>query len=329
MKKYLIKRFLLLIPTLLGISIITFAIVHLAPGDPAVLNQGGIMSARMSTDAVERVREMYGLDRPLIVQYVSWLERLITLDFGNSFQDGRPVITRISERLPITITLNFISLLLIYVISIPIGVYSAKYNKAKREKVTTTILFMLYSLPSFWVGLILMVIFGVRLNILPIYGITSINFEQMTFFGKVFDIASHLVLPVITMVYAGFAFLSRFVKNGMLDVLGEDYILMARAKGVSENKIYWKHALRNALIPVITLFATTLPALIGGSVIIETIFSIPGIGLLYYDAIFARDYPVVMGLSFITALLTLVSLVLADILYTIADPRINFDKNFI
>ena len=326
MKEYIIKRILLLFPTLLGISFVTFMVMQLAPGDPVSLNQGGMMSSKMSVEVMNKVREMYGLDQPLLVQYGSWLKRIVTLDFGNSFQNGQPVMDRILDRLPVTITLNVISIILIYLLSIPIGVFSAKHHQKIGEKITTFVLFLLYSLPSFWVGLLLIVFFGVYLDIFPIYGIVSDHYSSLSFFEQMLDRASHLVLPIFASVYGGLAYISRFVKNGMLEQLQEDYVTLAKAKGVKYNVILWKHAFRNSMIPIVTILATTLPALIGGSVIIESIFSLPGIGLLYYEAILARDYPIIMSLSFITAFLTLISLILADLLYVVVDPRINFNK---
>ncbi len=326
MKEYIIKRILLLFPTLLGISLVTFMVMQLAPGDPVSLNQGGMMSNKMSVEVIEKVREMYGLNDPLIVQYGNWLKRIVTFDFGNSFQNGEPVLERIASRLPITLLINIITIVLIYLIAIPIGVFSAKYHNTKYEKATTLALFLMYSLPSFWVGLLLIVFFGVFLDLLPIYGIVSDGFSDYSFMGKVGDLLSHIILPVITLVYGGLAYISKFVKNGLLEEMQEDYVTLARAKGIKENVILWKHAFRNSMIPIVTILATTLPALIGGSVIIESIYSLPGIGLLYYEAILARDYPIIMTLSFITAFLTLISLILADILYVVVDPRINFNK---
>ncbi len=326
MKDYIIKRILLLFPTLLGISFVTFLVMQLAPGDPVSLNQGGMMSSKMSMEAIRQVREMYGLNDPFLVQYGNWLKRIVTFDFGNSFQNGEPVVDRIVDRLPITLILNIITIFLTFLISIPIGVLSAKYHNSLVERGVTFTLFLLYSLPSFWAGLLLIVFFGVTLDILPIYGITSDDYEYLSFFEKITDRIAHLILPVFTMVYGSFAYISRFVKNGLLEELQEDYVTLARAKGLKEWKVLW-HGFRNSLIPIVTIVATTLPTLIGGSVIIESIFSIPGIGLLYYEAILARDFPVIMGLSFITAILTLISLIIADIMYVIVDPRINFNKN--
>ncbi len=325
MKNYFLKRTFLIIPTLIGISLITFFIIHLSPGDPVSLNQGGMLSSKMSIEDIERIRKIYGLDKPIYIQYINWLKRIVTLDFGNSFQDGRPVIERIKERLPVTLTLNIISMIIIYTISIFIGLMQAKYYNSKFDKISSIILFILYSLPGFWVALLLIMFFGVKLNLFPIYGITSDNFSSLTFWEKIIDIIKHITLPIIVMVYGEIAYLSRFVRNTTLEVLKEEYILTARAKGLSENKVLFKHAFRNALIPIVTLLSSTLPALIGGSVIIESTFSLPGIGLLYYESILSRDYPVIMGLSFITAFLTLIGLVLGDFLYKLVDPRISFE----
>lgn len=332
MLAYLIKRMLLMIPTLLGIVVITFAVVHLAPGDPATLKaQSGTES--LGSDAatkriIDETRAMYGLDQPLYIQFVKWLKQVATLDFGISYRDNRPVLDKITEALPVTITLNVLTILIIYIVSVPLGVLTALKPHSLMDRVSALGLFILYSLPSFWVAMMLIVILGGGdyLNWFPIAGFVSSNASKLSFFGWIGNVAWHLCLPVVCLTYGGFAFLSRFARTSFLEVINQDYIRTARAKGLSEWHVIVKHGLRGAMIPLITLMGTLLPALLGGSVIIEQIFSIPGMGRLGFESVLARDYPVIMAIATISAFLTLISLMITDIMYVIVDPRITFEK---
>lgn len=332
MKDYLIKRFLLLIPTMIGISLITFCIIQLAPGNPIQQKIGfeeGIKAEAITKDVIEQTKKLYGLDKPIHTRYLIWLKQIVTLNFGDSYKDHRPVIDKIKERLPITLTLNILSIFFIYAISIPIGVYSAVRQKTFSERISTFFLFILYSIPSFWMAMILIFFLGGGefWNVFPVYGIFSQGADNYSFWGKVLDFLWHITLPVFCLTYAGLASLSRFQKGSLLEVLKEDYIRTARGKGLDEKTILFKHALRNSLIPIITILGAILPALIGGSVIIETIFSIPGIGRLGFEAILSRDYPVIMAIATISAFLTLIGILISDLTYVFVDPRISFDKN--
>lgn len=320
---------LLTIPTFIGISLLTFAIIQLSPGSPISLKLQAANS-EVSADAntqkiIEDTKKLYGLDKPLLVQYGLWMKRLVFLDFGNSFKDQRPVLTKIREALPITLLLNIISLFLIYLISIPLGVFSATHPHTKIDMSVTIKLFLLYSIPNFWMAMILKLYLGGGkfLNWFPIYGTRSINADEWSLLWQGLDFAWHLVLPVFCLSYGSLAVISRYMRSGMLDVMNQDYIRTARAYGFSERVVVWRYAMRNSLIPIITLLGTLLPALIGGSIIIETIFSIPGMGMLTFQALLFRDYPVIMGTVTISALLTLAGLILSDILYVIVDPRIK------
>jgi len=332
MLKYIVKRLLLMIPTLLGIMIITFAVVHLAPGDPASLKAQTatdmLASEGMTREIVESTRALYGLDKPVHVQFLLWAKRVVTLDFGASYRDHRLVIAKIGEALPITLTLNILTILVIYLISIPIGAYSALRPRGLLDKASAIFFMALYSLPSFWVAMMLIVLVasGDYLNIFPITGIVSPGAGALPWYGWVANVGWHLVLPVICLTYGGFAFMSRFTRASMLEVIRQDYIRTARAKGLPEWKVAVNHALRNALIPLLTLMGTLLPALLGGSVIVEQIFSIPGMGRLGFESVLARDYPVIMAIATISAFLTLVSIFLSDMMYAIVDPRITFGK---
>jgi peptide/nickel transport system permease protein len=322
MLAYLSKRLLMMIPLLLGITIISFVVIHLAPGEPTDIQTE--MNPLASAELQDRLRAQYDLDKPLYVQYGKWLGRLVRLDFGDSFsQDRRPVLDKILERLPITILINVLSIALILAVSIPIGILSAVRRRSLFDQATTIFVFLGFATPSFWLALLLMDFLGVRLGLFPIAGIRSLGYEYMNFGGQFLDMAHHLVLPVFVSAFGGLAGFSRYMRSNMLEVIRQDYILTARAKGLSERVVICKHALRNALLPVITILGLSVPGLIGGSVIFETIFAIPGMGKLFYDGVMMRDYPLIMGILVIGAVLTLVGNLLADAGYALADPRIR------
>ena len=319
---YILKRFLFMIPMLLGITLISFVVIHLTPGEPGAL--GMEMNPKVTKEVRDRIRSFYELDKPLHVQYLLWLKRVVKLDFGRSFSsDRRPVIDKIRERLPITISINLLSLILILVVGIPVGVYGARYKDTLFDKGLTAFVFAGYAVPTFWLALLFMLFFGVYLDILPISGIKSFNSDEFSFFGKALDVARHLILPVFISGIGGLAGISRYMKSSLLEVLKQDYITTAYAKGLPEGLILRKHALRNALLPVITILGLAVPGLIGGSVIFESIFGIPGMGQLFYQSVMSRDYPTIMGILVIGAFLTLVGNLLADIFYAVADPRIR------
>ena len=329
MRDYLIKRLLLLIPTMLGITIITFFIIQLAPGNPVERKlqlDEGIKSEAITQQIVEETKKLYGLDKPIYERYWIWLKQIVTLDFGRSYKDHRPVIDKIAERLPITITLNILSIFIIYLVAIPLGVYSAVRTGSFMERSTTFFLFILYSIPSFWMAMILIFFLGggEYWNVFPVYGILSPGAESYPFYKKALDFLWHIVLPVFCLTYGSFAYLSRFQKGSLLEVLREDFVRTATAKGLPPSRVILRHALRNALIPIITILAGILPAMIGGSVIIETIFSIPGIGQLGFESVLARDYPMIMAIATISAFLTLLGILVSDIVYVLVDPRISF-----
>ena len=320
--QYFIKRLISSIPILFGITIITFAVMHLTPGKPTDLMTD--MNMKVSVQSKERLQKLYGLDKPIYIQYADWLKRFVFFDFGTSFKDSRSARDKIFERLPATILLNFLSLLLTCLIAIPIGIYSAVKKDSIIDKGLTVILFVCFSIPSFWLALMFMILFGLQLGWVPISGLYSFNFDDMNIFMKIVDISKHLILPVAVSVIVSLATLSRYTRSGMLDVLKQDYIKTAYAKGLSQKQVIFRHALKNTLLPMITIIGLSIPALIGGSFIFETIFSYPGIGRLGYEAVMSRDYPVVMGIATLSAILTLVGNIIADISYKFADPRIKY-----
>jgi len=322
MLSYIIKRLLLLIPLLLGITLISFVVIHLAPGEPTDMQTQ--LNPQASSELQERLRAEYGLDQPLYIQYGKWLSRLVRLDFGESFAtDRRPVLDKVLERLPVTILLNVLSIVLILAVSIPLGIISAIQRNSGFDRITTILVFTGFAMPSFWLALLLMDWFGVRLGVLPVSGLKSLGYDYLSWGGQILDRISHLILPVFVSAIGGLAGFSRYMRSNMLEVIRQDYILTARAKGLSERTVIYKHALRNALLPVITILGLSVPGLIGGSVIFETIFAIPGMGKLFYDGVMMRDYPLIMGILVMGAVLTLLGNLLADICYALADPRIR------
>jgi len=319
---YILKRLGLMVPMLLGITLISFMVIHLAPGTPTDMQT--TLNPKASLEAQKRLRELYGLDKPLMVQYGDWLVRLARLDFGRSFSpDRRPVWDKIKERIGITLGLNLMSLIIILAVSIPIGVIAAYRAHSWFDQATTLFVFFGFAMPTFWLALLLIMFFGVSLDWLPSSGLTSLNYRKFTFWQKVQDLGAHVTLPVLVAAFGGLAGMSRYMRGNMLEVIRQDYITTARAKGLPERVVIFKHALRNALLPVITILGLSVPGLIGGSVIFESIFAIPGMGQLFYGAVMARDYPLVMGELVIGAVLTLVGNMLADVGYALVDPRIR------
>jgi peptide/nickel transport system permease protein len=320
---YALRRLFLAVPLLLGITFVSFLVIHLAPGSPVDIQQGD-QEARSTVEAQKALIELYGLDKPLHEQYWNWLSRIVRLDFGRSFSpDGRPVIDKIAERLPITLLLNLVELAIILAVAIPIGVLSATRQYSTFDKITTVFVFVGFATPDFWLALLLMILFGVQLGWLPISQLRSLNWEYLSFWQQQWDFASHLILPIAVATFGGLAGFSRYMRQSMLEVVRQDYIQSARAKGLAEHVVIGKHALRNALLPIVTILGLSLPGLIGGSVIVETIFAIPGMGQLMVQAAFERDYPVLMGNLVVVSTLTLLANLLADLTYTVVDPRIR------
>ena len=311
-----------MVPLLLGITLVCFFVMHLAPGLPTDLQTQ--MNPKSTVEMKERLKTMYELDKPVHEQYWSWLKKLSRGDLGVSFSsDHRSVAAKIMERLPITIILEFLSLIIIIAIAVPIGVLSAVHQDSIFDKVTGVLVFIGFAVPTFWLALLLMIFFGIHLGWLPISGLRSLNYEYLTPWAQFVDLVKHLVLPVFISSFGGLAGLSRYMRANMLEVIRQDYIMTARAKGLSERDVIYKHALRNALLPAITILGLSIPGLIGGSVIFETIFAIPGMGQLFYMSVMARDYPTVMGILLIGAILTLLGNLIADVSYALADPRIR------
>lgn len=321
MVAYLVRRVLSLIPLLFGITLLCFVVIHLTPGDPTIA--GGELNPKISLQARQRIIEFYGLHDPLPVQYRRWVKRLLTLDFGRSLTDNRPVMDTIAERIPITLTINVLSMLLIFLVALPIGVIAAAKPQGGFDQATTVLVFVGFSTPTFWLALVLMRWLGVQGQWLPVSGLHSLGYEQWPWWQQAWDAGRHLALPIGVSAFGGLAGMARYMRGSMVEILQQDYIRTARAKGLPERLVLFRHALRNALLPIITILGLSVPGLLGGSVIFETIFAIPGLGRLYYDAVMARDLMTVMGLLTISAILTLLGNLLADVAYASTDPRIR------
>ncbi|MCM8811766.1 MAG: ABC transporter permease [Candidatus Omnitrophica bacterium] len=321
MSRYLLFRLRSLIPVFFGITAISFAVMHLAPGKPT--DSITDLNVKVSLQAKEQLIKLYGLDRPVHVQYLDWLTRIVRGDFGRSFKDGRPVSAKIAERIPLTLLLNGLALFFILLLSVPLGVVSAAREGSVFDHLVTLFVFIGFALPTFWVALLAVDFFGVKMGWLPVSGLFSLGADRLPLQERIADAARHLVLPVGVIVFGGLAGYSRYVRSGMLEVLQQDYIRTAYAKGLKRSEVLYKHALRNALLPMITVLGLSVPGLISGSVIFESIFALPGMGRLFYEAVMGRDGPVIMGILVIGAGLTLLGNLIADIAYAYADPRIR------
>ena len=320
MKKYVLKRLLQCVPTLFGITVISFVVIHLAPGSPI----GMQLNPKVSPRIVEQMRENYDLDKPMHVQYVLWLKRLCKGELY-SFKDGKPVLQKIGERLPATIVLNVVSIVLIFGFAIPLGVFSATHRYSLLDNMGTLAAYVGISIPGFWLAYIL-ILGAVKMFGVPVLGMRSFAVAELSFWQVSLDRIWHLALPSFILAVGGIAGISRYMRSSMLEVIQQDYIRTARAKGLREDEVYYKHALRNALLPIVTIIGFLIPGLIGGSVIVETVFAWPGIGRLAYQSVLSRDYPTVMTIMTISAVLVLLGNLAADVLYAVVDPRIRYPK---
>ncbi|MDA0658350.1 MAG: ABC transporter permease [Planctomycetota bacterium] len=329
MLNYLIRRVLIGSVTLLAITAIIYALIRQMPGSPITLQLSEAdPSKSISEEDFQRMRAMYGLDKPVHIAYFDWLGSLLQGDLGRSISRKQPVTKLIGERLGPTLLLSVPSLLLTYLLAVPIGLFSVARSHRPEERCLSTLLYMLYSLPTYVAALLLLVLFAKKLQgtsfELPLFGMTGDEYANLTPWRKLLDIGQHMILPVTCYTYSALAFMARFIKSNMEEVIRQDYIRTARAKGVSNFGVIVVHAFRNTLIPFVTELGLTLPGLLSGSVILEQIFTWPGIGRLFFEAIGERDYPTIMGLTLMFSLMTLVFQLLADILYAFVDPRVTY-----
>jgi peptide/nickel transport system permease protein len=325
MLNYLIRRLLIGVFTLLLITFIIFALIRKMPGTPLTIAQGGDPSRALSKADLARLEKIYGLDKPWPQAYVIWLSNAAQFDLGRSISRKVPVAQLIANRIGPTLLLTLTSLVLTYLLAIPLGLWSTVRSGSFAERTASVILYMLYSLPSYVAALFLQILFAVKLGWLPLFGIVDAqNHDDMTTFGKAWDVFLHALMPVTAFTYGSLAYYSRFIKANMEEAIRQDYIRTARAKGASRARILWRHAFRNTLIPLVTLIGLTLPSLLSGAIILERIFAWPGMGTLFFESINERDYPTIMALTLMFSLLTLIGQLLADILYAIVDPRVSY-----
>ncbi|WP_186323543.1 ABC transporter permease [Paenibacillus xylanexedens] len=316
MVPYIIRRLLIALPVLIGITIINFIIINLAPGNPVEM----MIDPNTSQELIEAKKEMLGLNSPAIVQYGKWIMSLMQGNLGYSFSSFAPVSQLIAERIGPTLLLTFTSLLISLAIAIPAGIYSAVKHNTKVDYILTGLSFIGTSMPQFFLGLGVIYVFSLKLNLLPSGGMGVLGGG-----GGVLDTLWHLILPASVLAVGIVGKKIRYVRASMLDVLHQDYLRTARAKGVGEFMVTNRHALRNALLPIITVFAMEIPLLLGGSILIEQIFQWPGIGQLTMQSILSRDYPTLMALNLVAAIIVLATNLLTDMIYAVADPRVKYN----
>lgn len=326
-----------MIPTLFGISLLVFTLTQIVPGGPVERfmqqmrfgssGDTGSGKSEITEELREELNKLYGFDKPVHERYIKWMGDVLTLEFGESYEYGEPVLDVIKTKLPVSLTFGLFTFFAVYLISIPLGVYKAIKDGSKFDAFSSIALFTGYSIPSFALGIILIVLFcgGSFFDWFPLQGLTSDNFDELSFFGKVFDYLHHIFLPLTAYIVGQFALSTMMMKNSFLEQISQDYVRTARAKGLSEKKVHFKHVLRNALIPIATEIGEFTSVFLMGSILIEQIFGLDGIGLLNYDSIMARDYPVVLAIIMIAALAKMVGVLISDLLYVLLDPKISFD----
>lgn len=328
MIRYLARRLLGAIPLVLGIATIVFFLVNLAPGDPTMY----VLSPGMTPEVVEQMRANYGLDQPVHIRYVKWMGAALTGDFGTSHMHNRPVLDVLLTFLPNTLLLSACALGLAFLVGIVVGTMQAVRQYSLMDQGMSVVMLFFYSMPSFWLALMLILMFSLfARNVwdwpiwFPASGMTSVDYEFLTLGGKLRDRIMHLVLPTVSLALVLAAGIARYMRGSMLEVIRQDFVRTARAKGLPERSVIFKHALRNALIPIITLLGLYIPVLFSGTVFIEYVFAWPGMGKTLVDAITGRDYPLVMAGTFFFAVMVVVGNLIADVLYAVVDPRIRYE----
>jgi peptide/nickel transport system permease protein len=325
MISYLVRRLLIGVLTLVVITFLVYGLIRNMPGTPLTTAMAEMdPSKSIRKEDYKRLEKTYGLDKPWPVGYTVWLGNVVRGNFDRSISRKQPVARLIRERVGATLLLTVPSLILAYVLSIPLGLWATARGGTLRERTVSTALYMLYALPAFVAALYLQLLLAVKLEWLPLMGIHSPDYEQMSVFGKAWDVFQHALMPMICFTYGGLAYETRFIKSNMEEVIRQDYIRTARAKGVGPVRVLVHHAFRNTLIPMVTLIGLTLPTLLSGAVILERIFTWPGMGSLFFESLRERDYPTIMGLTLMFSVLTLLGQLLADLLYAVVDPRVTY-----
>lgn len=340
---YILKRLLLMLPTLLGVLLLTFVVIQFVPGGPVEqylaearagagggAAEGGGMAYRgaqgVDPKRLEEIKKLYGFDKPAHQRFLQMLGQFARFDLGRSFFQNKDVWTLVKEKLPVSISLGLWTFFISYLISVPLGVAKAVRAGSRFDLVTTLIVLVGYAIPGFVLGVALLVIFGGQLQWFPLRGLTSANFDELSLWGKVVDYLWHITLPVTAMVLGSFAVTAMLTKNSFLEEIRKQYVLTARAKGLTERQVLWKHVFRNALIPIVTGFpAAFIGAFFTGALLIETLFSLDGLGLLSYESVIRRDYPVVLGTLYLFTLIGLITKLISDLTYVWVDPRVKFD----
>lgn len=315
MRKYILKRILIAIPVLIGITILDYIIMS-AAGSPLEMLQG----PRVSEAAVEAKKIALGLDQPIYIQYFVWLEQLLHGNMGYSIKSYQAVSSMIGSHVGPTLLLMGTSLLLSLLVSVPAGIFSAVHKYSKGDYAVVGFSFLGSSIPSFFLALLFVYVFSVQLNWLPSGGMRTLGME-----GDFWDVVQHMIMPVLVLAFSMAGSMIRYIRSSMLEILQQNYLRTARGNGISRNRIIWKHALRNALVPIITVIGMHIPMLFGGAVIVEQVFSWPGLGLMTMSAIISRDYPVIMGVCLLSAVVVLLANLITDILYALVDPKIQLD----
>lgn len=324
MLTYIARRLLGMFPMLLGITLMSFLVIKLAPGKPVILQYA--LNPKISFEEIKRLEKIEGFDRPLHIQYINWLKNLIRFNLGRSIGDGRLVLDKIVERIPVTLAINICALVVILLIAIPLGVRCAIKPGSLFDNSATVLVFLLFAAPTFWLALLLMQLLCIQLGWFPISGITSLDFEYLNGWGKFWNLTGHLFLPVLVSSLGGLTGITRYMRSSMTEALNQPYIYTAWAKGLPKRRVVYKHALRNAILPIVTILGLSIPGLLGGSVIFESIFALPGIGRLFYEAAMMRDINLIMAEIVLVSILTMLGNLIADISYAYVDPRIRYEK---
>jgi peptide/nickel transport system permease protein len=322
---YYLKRLYWALPLLIGMTLIAFTLMHAAPGDPGTM----FMDPNIGVTDLALIKKNLGLDKPMIQQYFAWLKHIMKGDFGYSYISKKPVLHAIIERLPATLLLSISSLILILIITFPLGLISGAKKDGKFDNLVTIFTFIGLSMPTFWLGLMLILLFSLKLDLLPTAGFMAPEYLEKNVFWQVLNILYHMVLPLLTILIGGLASLTRYYRFGVIAILNQEYIKAAKARGLNEQVILFKHAAKNAALPIVTILGLSLPGLIGGSFVIEYIFAWPGMGQLGISAVFARDYPILMGTILISSVLIIAGNLLADLAYSLIDPRIYKKKRHV
>lgn len=347
MAAYILKRLLLMIPTLVGVMLVTFIVTQFVPGGPVEqliqqLQGTGVQgeaggahhlyrgNAGLDPERIEQLKSLYGFDKPAYQRFLDMMRDYAMFDFGDSYFHGESVIDLILSKLPVSISLGMWTFFLVYLTCIPLGIAKAVRDGTTFDLITSTLILIGYAIPGFVLGILLLVLLGGGSfwDVFPLRGLVSDNFEELSWFGKITDYLWHITLPVISLVVGSFAVMTMLTKNSFIEEMRKQYVLTARAKGLTQNRVLYRHVFRNAMIPLVTGFpAAFIGAFFAGSILIEKIFSLDGLGLLAYDSIMKRDYPVVLGSLYLFTLLGLIAKLVTDISYVLVDPRIQFDAS--